>query len=134
MKDPVQFGCVITLPSGTATSSPADCAPVVPSDKKLVIEFITVRAILPKGQIPYVLIQTSLTNLGAPGTIQNNWRIAFNSGPLPATTASDEYFATHLVKMRAMSGDDIGLSVSRNSNTGQATFEINYGGLLLDSW
>jgi hypothetical protein len=128
----VQFGCVIKLPAGTSTLSPPECAPVVPADKKLVIEFITVRATMPKGQIPYVLLQTSAAKLGAPGTIQNNWQIAFNCGPLSATGVTDEYFATHLVKMQAMPGDDIGLSVSRNSTTGEATFAINYGGQLMN--
>ena len=133
MKEPVQFGCVINLPQGTATGTPVDCAPIVPSEKTLVIEFITVRAVMPKGQVPLVIIQTSLTNLGAPGTIQNNWHIAFNSGPLSTTNLTDEYIATHQVKMRAMSGDDIGLTAARNSTSGQATFSVSYGGVLVSS-
>lgn len=133
MGKPVQFGCVINLPAGTANSSPPEFAPVVPSDKRLVIEFITIRAVMPKGQIPHVLIQTSTANLGAPGTIQNNWHIAFNSGPLGTSGLIDEYFATHQVKMRAMPGDDIGLTVSRNSTAGEASFAISYGGMLLNA-
>ena len=133
MKEPVQFGCVITIPSGSATNSPPECAPVVPQDKSLVIDFITVRAIVPKGQLPEVIVQTSNTNLGAPGTIQNNYYIAFNSGPLNSTSASDLYTATHQVMMRAMAGDDIGLTVTRNATTGQAIFSVNYGGYLLSS-
>jgi hypothetical protein len=133
MKEPVQFGCVINLNAGTATSSPPECAPVVPPDKSLVIEFITIKAVMPKGQVPEVLIQTTGINLGAPGTTQNNYFIAFNSGPLSPTSATDTYFATHQVKMRAMPGDDIGLSVARNSTSGQATFSISYGGILVSS-
>ena len=132
MGKPVQFGCVINLPAGMMTSSPPEFAPTVPVDKKLVIEFITVRAVMPKGQIPYVLIQTGTANLGAPGTIQNNWHIAFNSGPLSTSGLNDEYFATHQVTMRAMGGDDIGLTVSRNSPAGEASFAVSYGGMLLN--
>ena len=131
MRKPVQFGCVIVLQPGTAVSTPPEFAPVVPANKTLVIEFITIRAIVPKGQIPEVILQTSISNLGAPGTIQNNNYIAFNSGPLNVSGVSDLYVATHQVKMRAMAGDDISLSAMRNMTTGEASFAINYGGVLL---
>jgi hypothetical protein len=131
MKEPVQFGCVITIPEGSSTNSPPECAPVVPQDKRLVIDFITVRAVVPKGQVPEVIIQTSTANLAAPGTTQNNYYIAFNSGPL--SSASDIYTATHQVTMRANSGDDIGLTVTRNGTAGKAIFSVSYGGLLVSS-
>ena len=133
MKQPVQFGCVINLDPGTATSSPPEFAPVVPAGNRLLIDFITVRAVMPKGQIPGVILQTGTKNLAAPGTIQANHHIAFNSGPLNSSGVTDTYVATHQVTMRAMSGDDIGLTVTRNATTGTATFAVNYGGLLIST-
>jgi len=134
-RQPVGFDCTITLPAGTATSSGTDCAPVVPPDKILVIEFLTIRANLPTGQIPHIIIQTSVFKLGAPPgtTIQNNHRIAFTSGPLKSTAVSDEYFATHHVKMYALGGDDIGINFSRNSTSGEAFAVIDFSGYLVDS-
>jgi hypothetical protein len=134
-RQPVGFDFTITLPQGTGTSSGTDPAPIVPTDKILVIEFLTIRANLPTGQIPHVIIQTSAFKLGAPQgtTIQNNHRIAFTSGPLKGTALTDEYFATHQVKMYALGGDDIGINFSRNSTSGQAFAVVGFSGYLVDS-
>ena len=132
-KLPVVFECNITLPPGTATGD-GGCSPFVPTDKTLVVEFVTIRADLPTGQEAEVIIQTGAFILGdLNSTGQSNHRIAFTSGPVEPTTLTDQYFATHLVKMYAIPGDNIGFHLGRNSTVDQAFATISISGYLTAS-
>lgn len=132
---PIQHGCVDTIPAGIQVAGdvvPAiDClSPTVPSGKRLVIEFVSVRMFVPTGQTPDVRIGTSSIGF-APGTTKVFHTIALVSR-LKSGVAFDTYETSQSVRLYAAPGTEVTLVAGRSSTSGDAIFNITFIGYLVD--
>jgi hypothetical protein len=124
--EPVQHKCVCVITSGTAIATDTVA---VPSGRRLVIEFVSVRTILPTGQTPEVQIFTGTGGLPS-GTTSMGHSIALPVTPIPSG-ASDVYHASQPVRLYADPGSDVTIHVARFQTTGTATFEVTFSGHLV---
>jgi hypothetical protein len=122
----VQHSCVCSIPGGSAIDTDSV---LVPLGKRLVIEFVSVHALLPTGQIPEVQVFTGTGALPG-GTTSMGHQIAL-TGPL-ASAVTDIYQASQPVRLYADPGSEVLIHVARNQTGGAATFKVTWTGHLVD--
>ncbi len=131
VREPVQLGCLCVILDGSSGNQDDIQVPV---GKRLVIEFVSVSAVLPTGQIPRVRILTETSRLPLGTTVFLQHDIALTVGPLarPAVS-SDEYHGSQLVRLYADPETTVRIEVIRgDAVTGSATFVVRWTGYLVD--
>jgi hypothetical protein len=124
--EPVQHKCVCVISGGSATTTDTV---TVPSGRRLVIEFVSVRALVPIGQTPEVQIFTGTGGLPS-GTTSMGHSIALPVTPVPGGSV-DVYHASQPVRLYADPGSGVTIHVARFQTTGTATFEVTFSGHLV---
>jgi hypothetical protein len=128
---PHQHQCDVVLTSGVASSANLRVAPpctefMPPTGKRLVIELVTVRAIVPAGQIPSLMVGTSMPQIGG-GSFKILHRM--DLGAAYTSTVIDRYFATLPVRLYA---DFVDLTMLRDNSSGEAHYNVTWSGHFVD--
>ena len=127
---PVHHECVGTIPAGVAISG--DVTPpilclytTVPSNKRLVVEFVSVSVVAPAGQTPSVQIGTATAGLPS-GNAAIDHEIALLEVSAGTATASQP------VKLYSDPGSSVEIIVARNDTVGSLVFDVTWSGHLVD--
>lgn len=123
----VQHKCVCVIPNLSQITTDTV---TVPSGRRLVIEFVSVRAYLPTGQTPEVQIFTGTGGFPSGTTTSFGHWIALPVTPIPSGP-DDFYHASQPVQLYADPGSSVTIHVARFQSSGTAVFEVGFSGHLV---
>lgn len=120
---PFQASVEIKLPAGTAGQN---AGVSVPTNKRLVIEYVSGSGLVPDGQKCFFSI---LTRLAGASTGTEHF---LQSAQTPAAGTKDQSNAGQVVKLYADSGPTITLRATRDGSSGDGVARMSISGYLLD--